>query len=807
MRARELEIRFPAQSTATMDSLLASLKQRNASEPSGRFYAALLQADWSTLLNSSTFAEVLKHETLQTDASSEELLHLAIGSLLAFVQYNFLGPREKHAEGQRQQQFDLIAQLGSDGEELNVNVERADCLLVCKKIFERLVNLATEPKEAPSEQYCLRLWYQRYLLIHQRCMDDLTHSLYERFNTNVAALEAAVADADKATKVETFLEILFGFVQFKRITKSEQWLQKLEAVSSVTLSVEGVLGVRTKFQQNPLPQLTLRLQGVSELGLPGAVETHGHLKLPAILKLEDEVRLEKVKFMSEQENEDVQLPAVVQNMVLGKVYFLYVSQPKEQLTLEEIQPYITSLVYQQHGPWATRVATLFLNATTEATHKRTVDRSLRQIEELVQQLDTPSGETAAIPIADRLSMVFSSWPIASWQMKEKLADVMVSLGMVKGALDIYQQVQSWENVIDCYTVLEMRHLAATVINQLIERNGPSVRLYCMLGDATDEVDCYRRAWELSNEKSAKAQRHWGNYYFARKDYAAAIEHLRRSIEINCLQERILLRLGYSALQLERWEEAAYAYRLYTSLESHGFEPWNNLAKAYIMLGEKARAHKVLQEALKCNFSNWKVWENYLLVCVDTRNVGDALNAYERLLELKDRHYDKEVLELVVRAIVLGEKDADGVSCGRLRQKAIKLLGHACAQQPNNGYLYELAAELEDADLLKRCQKLQNAYRGYTQSNSQWSKAPESALTVVNLSVELCERSLKAFVDGRQETDRLVPLRSQLSSARLSGQACLRSASKEAWPECAEPLAALERLVEQMTTQLKEAMAQ
>uniref|UniRef100_A0A182YR29 TPR_REGION domain-containing protein n=1 Tax=Anopheles stephensi TaxID=30069 RepID=A0A182YR29_ANOST len=771
-------------------------------EPSGRFYALLLKSELKALLESDTFTEVLIGEELQTGASNEDLLHLAIGSLIAFLQYNFLGPRAK--DDQREASVETSnhrAQLKSDGEELNVNVVRADCLLVCKKIFERLINL-------DEQGLRLRLWYQRYLLVHQRCIDDLTHDLYERFNGNVAMLVATLEDVDRALKIEIYLEILLGFVQFKRITKSEQWLEKLESLSNVALSVEGALGVRTKFQQNPLPQLTLRLQGVSELELPDATQTHGSFQLPAILKLEDEVRLEKVKFVNEQENEDLQLPALVQNMVLAKLYFLYVSQPREQLTLEEIQPYITSLVYQRFGPWATRVAALFLNATIEATHKRTVDRSLRQMEDLIQQFDASSGETASsTPVADRLPMVFSSWLISYWQMKEKLADVMVSLGMVKGALDIYQEVQSWENVIECHTVLEMRHLAAAVIKELIERNGPTVRLYCMLGDATDDVECYQQAWELSKETSASAQRHWGNYYFVRKDYTAAIGHLRRSIEINCLQERTLLRLGYAALELERWEEAAYAYRLYTSFESHGFEPWNNLAKAYIMLGEKPRAHKVLQEALKCNFSNWKVWENYLLVCIDTKNFVDALNAYERLLELKDRYYDKQVLEIIVRAIVLGEQDADGTACSRLKKKAITMLGHACAQQPTNGYLYELAAELEDTDLLKRCQKLQNAYRGYTQSNSQWAKTPDSCSTVVNLCVELCERSLKAFVDGKSEGARFVALRSQLSSARLTGQACLRSANTEAWPICVEPLGALQSLVDNITTELKQAMGQ
>ncbi|XP_050093654.1 tetratricopeptide repeat protein 27 [Anopheles aquasalis] len=786
-----------------MQTPLFGLEPPSDEDRASRFHGHLLQAEWDAVIGSSTFQDVLEKGANQTEATEKELLHLAIAALLAFVENNFLGPRRAD---NAPADVELLQQLKVDGEELNVNVERPDCLLVCRRIFHTLTIDKRNTGDEPTLDS--RVWYQRYLLIHQRCIDDLTHGLYELFNENAGALETYLEQGslDVEKKIELALEILLGYVQFKRITKSEYWATKVETWSNVNISVEGLLGVRTKFQQNPLPQLALRANGHDELGLPAASITHGHVVLPTILKLDDEVRLDKIKFLNESQNDDVQLPALIQNIILAKLKFLYVSQPKEQLTMEELNAYVTALVYQHHGPWATRVAVLYLNAANECTHKRTVDRSLRQLEELVQLIDgSGSDKTLAISTLDRLSMAFSSWLIPCWEMKVKLADVMVSLGMIKGALDVYLSVESWENVIDCYTVLELRHKAATIIKQLMEQHGPSVRLYCMLGDATDDTECYRAAWELSGETSARAQRHWGNYYFARKDYATAIGHLRRSIEINSLQEPTLLRLGYAALQLENWEEAAHAYRLYTSLESHGFESWNNLAKAYIKLGEKNRAHKILQEALKCNYNNWMVWENYLLVSVDTRNYEDALNAYERLMELKDKYYDQQVLDLIVRAIVTGESEADGQPCSRLRKKAIKLLGHACAQRTNNGYLYALAAELEDTDLLKRCQKLQNAYRGYTQSNSQWSKVAESCLTVVTLCVDLCEYSLRAFVEGKDEATLFVSLRSQLSSARLTGQGCLRSAKSEDWPACTEPLAQLEELVNKLTVELKSAM--
>lgn len=194
-------------------------------------------------------------------------------------------------------------------------------------------------------------------------------------------------------------------------------------------------------------------------------------------------------------------------------------------------------------------------------------------------------------------------------------------------------------------------------NQLKKKE--SVELYCMLGDALDDKTWYEKAWEFSKERSGRAQRHLGTYYFAKKQFEEAIPHLEKSIAINSLQEAVWSRLGYSALSLERWELAAKAYRHYTHIEPNGFESWNNLAKAYLNLGDKQRAHKILTEALRCNFDNWKVWENFLIVSVDTGNFEDVLNAHHRLGELKTKYLDKEVLAITINAIHENTPDAHG----------------------------------------------------------------------------------------------------------------------------------------------------
>uniref|UniRef100_A0A1Q3EY78 Uncharacterized protein n=1 Tax=Culex tarsalis TaxID=7177 RepID=A0A1Q3EY78_CULTA len=756
------------------------------------------RCDWTGCLRHKIFQNLASSNT--TDALAQEdhqnLLSAGIAALYAFIQNNFVGPTVSYSDVAFDNIPDVRDGLKSDGEELNVNVQSPELLYFCKVAFEQL------NKEGSENGFAIKLWYLRFLIVYQRCLDDLTHNVYSEFDKTVEQLEKDLEGVtDLKIKVQTHIEILQGYLLFKRISKSDRWRTALQSLTGVEITVEGVLGVRTKYQQKPLPQLTLRANGlvVGRDFASLAKETHGHVALPTILKLEDDLRLEKVKFIAENENEDAQLPAVVQQMVLSTVLYLKYSQPKDKLADEELQPYITSLLYQEHGPWATRIGALFLNVCQEANHKRTVDRSLKQCEELVHLIDSD-----AVPAEHRLTSAFGSALIPRWQIKAKLGDLMVSLGMIKGALDLYLELQLWEEVIACYNHLELRHKAAEIVQQEIAKK-PTVTLYCLLGDATDDIQCYQKAWEFSKETSARAQRHWGNFYFAKKQYAEAIPHLSKSVEINCLQESTLLRLGYAALQLEQWEEAAKAYRLYTSLESHGFESWNNLAKAYIKLGNKKRAHKILQEALKCNFNNWKVWDNYLVVSIDTKNYEDALNAYERLMELQEKFYDQEVLEILTKVISEGAPDANGNSSTRLTKKILKLLGHACAKAPTNGYLYELSSRLETQDHLKKAQKLQNAYRGYTQSNSHWSKAPDSCGKILKLCIELCESSLSAFLEGKSDAGKLPSAKSQLSSARLTGQGCLRAASNENWEQNTNLVEQLAAIVQKLTEELTSAM--
>lgn len=183
------------------------------------------------------------------------------------------------------------------------------------------------------------------------------------------------------------------------------------------------------------------------------------------------------------------------------------------------------------------MSALFQRCILEANHKRTIERSLAQLEYLIEQLGAPKT-----PLHNRFDLFFASGMEPVWALKQRFANMMLNLGMVKGALDLYLKLALWEDVIVCYTILEMKHKvsltthycckefrvkiiffilllkiqAAEVIKQELAKK-PSVKLWCLLGDAEHEPQHYETAWKLSGEKSSRAQRHWGFYHYLQQN--------------------------------------------------------------------------------------------------------------------------------------------------------------------------------------------------------------------------------------------------------------------------------------------------
>lgn len=363
----------------------------------------LWQCDWLKILNNDLLQRILVNNFDSVDLSShpvEDLLVLGIASLQGFVQHNFVGPLDDCSAQYQQLAFyaaikndEIKKYLLTDGEDVNTNARRIELLAFAKLIFLH-ISTRLECIHDPIDQFICRSWFLRYSVIQQQVIDENTETLYTGIIRAADDLLKAIeiVDIDVETKGLCVLEIVQALLQYKRIWMAKDKLQYLQTLLNVDITVEGKLGVRTKYQQKPVPQLLLKISPSNEsISSSADFPTNQSVKLPKLLRLDDDIRLERIEFVDEADNAILKLSNIEQALILSTFQYIQLSQPKDKLADEEVMPYLTTLMYQECGPWAVRVAALVLNINMEATHKRTVERSLSQCEEILKFV-TEAGE-------------------------------------------------------------------------------------------------------------------------------------------------------------------------------------------------------------------------------------------------------------------------------------------------------------------------------------------------------------------------------------------------------------------------------
>ena len=186
---------------------------------------------------------------------------------------------------------------------------------------------------------------------------------------------------------------------------------------------------------------------------------------------------------------------------------------------------------------------------------------------------------------------------------------MLSIGVVKSAMEIYERLEMWEDVVKCYQSIEQREAAHILVQDLLEGRKAAAdavlergkdtsearrtvldaareaKLWCLLGEIEPEhaVAHFEKAWAVSRGTSGRAMRSLGGYYFARQNYEDAIRCLRKAVAINPLLSRSWFVLGCAYTRTEDWEGAREAFARCVAIDEDDGESWNNLASVYLRM--------------------------------------------------------------------------------------------------------------------------------------------------------------------------------------------------------------------------------
>ncbi|KAI1267028.1 hypothetical protein F5Y18DRAFT_416247 [Xylariaceae sp. FL1019] len=351
-----------------------------------------------------------------------------------------------------------------------------------------------------------------------------------------------------------------------------------------------------------------------------------------------------------------------------------------------------------------------------------------------------------------------------WHLESELAFAWTSVGSLVSALEIFKRIRLWPEVALCLAaaaedeqgrgaggdekargIVRWRLFEPTTPStedlseesvdidslrprdfQGAERVPPPTnapRLWCILGDLEDDAKHYRRAWEVSNKRFARAQRSLGELCLKKNEWAQARMAYRLAVGVNRLNPEVWSRLGDIELRLGNFPDAAEAFQRAVAsandrVGGDDARSWSNMGSALlswyreVVAEAKTRkergkrdgdgdegvvrgdempstaraaemnksASQLLKDALAAfkrgatlADSNWRIWDNVITLAASltpSPAFDDVLLGVRNVLRIRKSEdaLDLDVLTLLVREATKTPAPAPGTGEGGKGEK-------------------------------------------------------------------------------------------------------------------------------------------
>ncbi|GAB2268360.1 hypothetical protein Dimus_003325 [Dionaea muscipula] len=651
--------------------------------------------------------------------SSRAVLVMSIGvaALLAFVQCNMTGPiielpviplPLKTIMGGAECEAWARDQLMSAGADLLGKFSSLQYIVFAKTMFMKTKDTLFGGNIVDGVK-SISWWSARLLLLQQRILNERCSSLFDLLQVFIAESLHHFDDMEKvasywsehileeeASSIVSTLRLEAGLVElaFGRVYSARKHIESAEVVAGLKISVTGAPGFRTVHQVEPKAQLVLVTNKSSSNGF-------GHPSLVSTSPTSDTSSVEENPSRTNDTSDVLRVPRFLENnlsssvtestiqncygtavalkpiqqaVVLAECLLIEKSAAQDELQRWDMAPYIEAIDSQKSSPFVIRCFSDIMRIRWESTRGRTKERALMMMDKLVQGLFLPHPE-----VLERIRSCFAVCVPTMPAMRKEYGELLVSNGLVGEALKIFEDLELWDNLICCYRLLDKKAAAVELIKTRLSEVPDDPRLWCSLGDATNNDAFYEKALEVSNSRSVRAKRSLARSAYNRGDYEASKNLWESAMALNSLYPDGWFALGAAALKARDIDRALDSFTRAVQLDPENGEAWNNIACLHMIKKRSKEAVIAFKEALKFKRNSWQMWENYSHVAADAGNFLQAMEALQMVLVLtRDKRIDTELLEKFVLEM---ERRA---SC----QDSSSILttdDHGCGSQLSSGY--------------------------------------------------------------------------------------------------------------------------
>ncbi|KAK6143174.1 hypothetical protein DH2020_023522 [Rehmannia glutinosa] len=590
-------------------------------------------------------------------------------------------------------------ELMSVGSDLCAKFSNLQYLIFGKTVLMRMRDLLFQGSFSSIDGVrSITWWLARALFLHQKLLDERSSILFDLLQVFTHASLFHLGTLEKIKDYwcanedcSTFLSMLhleLGIMElyYGRVDTSKLHFESAAEMSNYNFFVSGALGFRTRHQVEPKAQLRL-VAGTNGGGTSAPARHDSSIsdnpKLQELSEtdeasdvwmtprfVEDERHSKSVEQDAQYHATASQLKAVHQAVILAQCLSIEKNARNDELQSDnfalreakgtevntvaelwfldewEMAPYIEAIDSQDSSPFILKCYCNILRVWWESSRGRTKQRALLMMEKLVEGI---YGHSPGV--AQRLYYCFGVNMPSIPALRKEYGDLLVSCGLIGEALRIYEDLELWDNLIHCYQLMDKKAAAVELIKKRLSEKPSDSRLWCSLGDVTNDDTSYEKALEVSGNRSSRALRSLARSAYNRGEYEKSKLLWESAMRLNSMYPDGWFAFGAAALKSKDVDKALDAFTRAVQLDPENGEAWNNIACLHMIKKRNKEAFIAFKEALKLKRDSWQMWENYSHVAADVGNFSQAMEAVQKVLDMsKKKRIDSELLERIMLEI-------------------------------------------------------------------------------------------------------------------------------------------------------------